>query len=168
MLRTSACQSLSLCTGIIERQASGGIYKLEALQRQGRLMCSWLLYGRCLDLLLTHGRGSVSTRGRVNLGCVLLASMPTAGPWLACASVSPAPPTVVVLGVWSSGGALAFLSLSGTVKTWPFTNQKESSPESGQTGPLILTSSPQDGEKISLFFKSGVPNLQNLTPDDLR
>ena len=117
MLRTSACQSLSLCTGIIERQASGGIYKLEALQRQGRLMCSWLLYGRCLDLLLTHGRGSVSTRGRVNLGCVLLASMPTAGPWLACAFVSPAPPTVVVLGVWSSGGALAFLSLSGTVKT---------------------------------------------------
>ena len=88
MLRTSACQSLSLCTGIIERQASGGIYKLEALQRQGRLMCSWLLYGRCLDLLLTHGRGSVSTRGRVNLGCVLLASMPTAGPWLACASVT--------------------------------------------------------------------------------
>ena len=172
MLRTSACQSLQLCIGIIEGQAFGGIYKLEALQRQGMLMFSWLLYGQCLDLLLTHGRGSVNTRWRMrNLGCVLLASMLTVGPWLACVFVSPVPPRVVVLGVWPSGGALMFLSLSslsGTVRTWPFTNQEESSPESSQTGTLILTSSPQNGEKISLFFKSGIPNLQNLMPDDLR
>ena len=112
MLRTSACQSLQLCVGIIEGQAFGGIYKLEALQRQGMLMFSWLLYGQCLDLLLTHGRGSVNTRWRMrNLGCVLLASMLTVGPWLACAFMSPVPPRVVVLGVWPFGwGPHVFVS----------------------------------------------------------
>ena len=43
-----------------------------------------------------------------NLGCVLLASTLTVGPWLACAFVSLVPPRVVGLGVWPSGGALVF------------------------------------------------------------